>query len=339
MKKMLAITLIMLTCISQLGFRAEAFYDSNKTEGKEQPTYLTVEEIMDEYLSAVNKYTIQRHMQEPSVSSLEEERNKLVDKRNRALQDNGYSFYEVNSDNYSIIEKTLSTNFKSMGLKPEYSYIVIVDANDKEVNGTRSSASYFSYTYNGITYSMRYLYVYADDDEADPDFAQADDVSVLNSNSLTVINNCLNTAVSAVLSSISPALGTVASICGLSINFFGTTNHSTMRLNGGTNWSRVYTQIYDVYDQLWVSGSSVEYVRTTAFMTGMYYSSVKNKMVPVPTDESYSTEYSSNYNDYSWRKSTAVIRYLSSLPCMKDMTGSVSYYYGNSLKFTHHENF
>ena len=50
----------------------------------------TLEEIMDEYLSAVNKYTIQRHMQEPSVSSLEEERNKLVDKRNRALQDNGY---------------------------------------------------------------------------------------------------------------------------------------------------------------------------------------------------------------------------------------------------------
>ena len=186
---------------------------------------------------------------------------------------------------------------------------------------------------------MRYLYVYANDVEADPDFAQASDASVLNSNSLTIINNCLNTAISAYLSSISPALGTVASICGLSINVFGTTQNSTMRLNGGTNWSRVYTQVYSTYDQLWVSGSSVEYVRATSFMSGLYYSAAQNRMVPVPTDESYSTVYSTNYNDYSWRKNTAVQRYLSSLPCMKDMTGSVSYYYGNSLKFTHYENF
>ena len=56
--KLLAIVLIILTCISQSEFRVEAFNDSNLTEVKEPPAFLTVEEIMDEYLSAVNKNSL-----------------------------------------------------------------------------------------------------------------------------------------------------------------------------------------------------------------------------------------------------------------------------------------
>ena len=101
MKKLLSFILIMLICISQMGFRTEAFYDSGKHEVnvEEQSDHQTVEEIMDEYLSAVNKIKISMYTQGAPFTLQSEEINELVSQRNLALQINGYTVHEVNSEN------------------------------------------------------------------------------------------------------------------------------------------------------------------------------------------------------------------------------------------------
>lgn len=234
----------------------------------------------------------------------------------------------------------LNTDLREIGLDPQYSYLIIIDGNDPECHTTsRADTSAFNYTYKGVIYAMRYMYVYPGDDEADPGFSQASSVNLLTSSVENIINNCLNTAISAVISAISAPLGTVSSICGLSIDAFGASSASTLDLYGGTNWSRVYTQVYDIYDQSWMYGSSVEYVIATSKIEGQYYSRTLNKYVSVPDDEESTTTYSSNYNNFTWRKNTAVQRYLAGLPCMKDTTGHVYYKYGGSTKITHYEFF
>lgn len=340
MKKLLAIILVVTIFFSHLGIRAMAVNNCNYETGETRINSRTVEEIMSEYISESAKAKLSYDSRGISAKELNKRKEENLLRRNHALQENGYSFFEVNCENYVIIEDELNTDFRALGLKPECSYFLVLDSGE-ENRMTRSSVSYFMHTYNGTTYSMRYLYIYSYDNEADPGFVQATYASVLNSASLTIINNCLNTLISAYISSVSSALGIIADICGLSIDLFGTSNSSssTMVLNGGAAWTRVYTQIYSTYDQLWVNGSSVEYAKITSFMSGLYYAKATNSLQPVPTTPTEETKYSQNYFDHTWRRNTAVQRYLNGLPCLKDIVGSISFYYGNELKFTLFESF
>lgn len=182
---------------------------------------------------------------------------------------------------------------------------------------------------------MRYFTITAADD---PAYGKASSLNVLSSNSQTLIKNCLDTAISTYIYAVSSGLGTVASICGLSVSNFSTSQTSTLSMNGGTNWTREYIQVWSDYDNLWLFGSCVEYVTASSYMSGQYYSASQNKYVAVPNNTKSTTKYSSKYNDSTWRKERAVFGCLN-LWIQYDLVGDVEYRYGGSTKITHRESF
>lgn len=58
----------------------------------------------------------------------------------------------------------------------------------------------------------------------------------------------------------------------------------------------------------------------------------------VPNDAKTSTQFSSYYNDYKWRKDKAVYGYLISTP-QYNCTDDIKYRYGDKVVVTHVENF
>lgn len=306
------------------------------------PTYATIPpESLNGRRSVediLNSYQEEKLLIEANGEYSESERyalfKALKDTRNSALVVSGYEVIEVNEDNYYEVEDVLQSDLSIIGLSPNQTYTIIVS---EESDGTplRSSpSSSFSYSYNGTSYTLRYLTVTADDSD---DYAQATSVNVLNSSIKTIIKNCLDTAVSAYISAVSSALGTVSSICGLTISDFWDNHNATMYLNGATNWTRKYTQVWSSYDQAWVFGACVEYVYVASYMSGYYYNATTNLMTAVPANESTCTKYSSYYYNTTWQKNRAVQNYINSSPCTYNTTGSVAFKYGGTTKFTHSE--
>lgn len=233
----------------------------------------------------------------------------------------------------------METNLTEIGIYPSGHYIVVVSS-DSSPNGTSSlrktkAGSSFEYTYNGKKYKLRFLTVTSSDVSS---YAKASDCNILSSKVKSTIQKCLDTAIIAYISSFSKTLGTVASITGLSISNFGTAKTSTLRLNGASNWTRVYTQVWDASHKTWVSGSCVEYVQVLSYMSGSYYNKDKNRMEKVSQAEKRYKKYSGKYNDKTWRKKNAIAGYIHSI-VNYNMTGDVAFYYGKSKKFTHKENF
>lgn len=234
----------------------------------------------------------------------------------------------MNPQTYHDVEDILDTDFGEIELKPQYSYIVALQGN---------AGNEYTYTYGGTVYTLRDMTITAADD---PAMGKSSYVNVLKSSSQTLIENCLNTAISAYIFAISYPLGTVASICGLNISNFGYGNvaESTMGLNCYTNWTREFTQVWSEYDNAWLYASCVEYVKAFSYMSGTYYDAALNEGTSVPESRSSKTVYSSHYNNRTWRKQNAVIGYLNA--CIQyDTVGDVQYKYGGKVKVTHRENF
>ena len=149
----------------------------------------------------------------------------------------------------------------------------------------------------------------------------------------------MNTAISAYISAIYAPLGTVASLCGLNISNFANGQQATLNLNGGANWTRIYTLVYNENSEMWYMGSCVESVYVYSYMSGIYYDAATIKMKSVEKNEQESTKYSSYYSDLDWRKRNAVIYMLNLNGCRYDSVGDVSFYYGNIKTITLIENF
>lgn len=253
----------------------------------------------------------------------------------KLLNNAGYYAYDVNPDTFETVETSLKTDLEAAGLNPEYSYIILVEGENDNLASRSAVSPSFSHTYNGNTYTLRWFTVYASDD---PLMGKASDVNVLSSTSQTIIKNCLDAAISTYISSVSKTLGTVASICGLSISNFAPAQTATMRLNGATNWTRRYTQVWSDYDSAWANGCCVEEVTAYSFMSGSYYDASTNRYASVPENKKYDTRYSSKFNNDQWRKNYAVIGYLNSWT-QWDSVGDVAYKYNGSTKITHRHNF
>ena len=331
-KKITALFLVLTMCfLYSTTSSASSADDSNTDSSKSETSY--VDTILSSYHERMADINLRTDITDVKKGQL---KATLRDARAQALIDAGYEVFRINPNNFNSAKTELNTDLSKIGLDPSHSYLVILSA-ENVINGSPSSS--FTYTYNGTSYLMRYFTVTADDDEADPRYAQASTYDVLDSNVLSVIRNCLDTAISAYISEIWAPLGTVASICGLSISDFGENSRSTMTFNAGTNWTRVYTQVYSTYDQAWSFCSSVEYARSTSYMSGMYYDKNLNSMEPVPRDKSFEETDSPNYYDYTWRKTQAAIAFSSGSPCRYDLTGDDEFYYGDRLIITHRENF
>lgn len=322
-------------------FSSVMITNAEETDGvPAKPANLSEREFrMEEILASYHEQVFVQESQ-ATEASLQQNGLTLQEETVALLNEEGFDAYAVNDDTYEEVENTLNTDLEEIGVRQGYSYIIVLDGKDSDNGNAQiqsSATSSFNYTYNGTTYSLRRLTITAADDGS---MAKASYVNLLTSSSKTLINNCLNTAIYAYIDFLSGPLhlGTVSAICGLNVTNFGTVKDSTLILHGATNWTRKYTQVWSNYDQKWLNGSCVEYVRSSSHMSGDYYNAATNSMSNVPDNQSAATSYSNYYSNTAWQNQYAVVGYLNSF-IQYDTVGNVKYSYGGTVKITHYENF
>lgn len=312
-------------------------------ESKNVPTRPSIEEILENYHSRIHEAKTQESKIENNTRSTHiSTYDEITEDTVKTLNEAGYEAYNINSENYSAVEDALCTDLSAIGLNRDSSYIIVVSGEsqnvartyyDDDISGTPSDAFY--YTFNGTRYYMRYLTVTAADN---PAYVQISDANLLNSKSENLLINCLDTAIDAYFSYYIKPFGTVASILGLSISDFKPGATAMLELRGSTNWTRAYTQIYNVNTGFWQFGSCTEYATMLTNIISTYYKPGENHCRTEMSPNKYCHLEAPTYFDFAWRKERAIYGYLNSI-IQYDLTGPVKYYYGDECKITHYEHF
>ena len=232
----------------------------------------------------------------------------------------GYEAYDVNPDTYAGVEAELNTDLSDIGLDPESSYIVVISGENSNEDPNRTngssrvitlpphewegSGSSFTYTYNGVTYTMRYVTVTAGDN---PSLGESQTVILPTDLGISSVLSLLDSTVS-VYSLLGDylALGTLMSVVRSLMPNVEPHRKDSIIYTGGTNWTVTYTQIFDDLSEAWTTCSSIEYVTMHSTITYSHYVSSSDSYTSATTSGTYGRFYSEHYNDSEWRKSIAV---------------------------------
>ena len=312
----------------------------------------TIEEILNDYhqkafdaQSAEDAGHATTYSNRSGGKTLEQE---TVDTLNAA----GYEAYNVTASNYYALEAELNTDFASIGLNPNSSYVIVISGEDSDNSNNTwaygdnlitptpdpTEAAYFEYTYNGTVYRMRYVTITANDD---PMYGKVSSADLLNHfNAHELLEDGLNATVYAMADYLGGCIpiGTIASLCGIQVFDFDMPSFQTLSMVATTNWTRRYIQVWDDYLGSWSFGASVEYVNVRSYMSGDYYDPALNRYVSFDKNEITDTRYSDHYNDHTWWCEQAVLGF-HSMDSVIDMTGTVRYYYDGNEVITHREDF
>lgn len=303
-------------------------------------TIMTKEEILDHYWeereSLLSNYKLSIAGSDQVSPDLKREYdtriNELQDERDSQLLSAGYLPYRVNASNFREIESQLNCSFEDIGLKPNGNYLIIIgngysDAVDSRISSTRGTpGSTFNYAYNGTTYLLRTLTVTEGDLETNNQhFAMADEISLLNSNSITWINQILNGMLCLSVGLVNTYLGYVYTILGISPINIGNSHNSTLSFRAYAVWTRTYTQVWSSYDQAWTYGSCVEHVFRKHRIQGAIWREDNTGWDEV--DTYYITGYkdSAHFNNTGWCCDTAIVNYLYSYQCTFDIVGNIQF--------------
>ena len=320
---------------------------------EDTPVKPTVEEILSEYhqkafeaQTAEDTDKTTTYSNRSGSKTLEQE---TVDTLNAA----GYEAYNVTAFNYDALEAQLKTDFSSMGLDPNGSYIVVISGEDSDNShnsraygdnlitptpGPTEGGAYFEYSFYGSVYKLRYFTITAADD---PTYGTTSENDLLDHFSVNeIIQNGLNAAVYAIADHIATGipLGTIASLCGFQFFDFNETNFERLELIATTNWTRRFIQVWDDYYEAWTFSTCVESVTARSYLSGDYYDPTLNRYVSVEKNEHIATSYTEHYDDREWLHEKAVRSFLNNY-ISYETTGAVRYYYDDTLIATHWENF
>lgn len=320
MKRLLSIMLILMLLITM---SAPAFAATNNLESTEKRT---VEDILNEY----HEKLFAAEMAEISGSATgysnrtTNSGKTLGEETVDELRAAGYEAYNVTSSNYDSLEDSLNTNFENLGMKPDGSYIIVISGEENEICSNANArgfgdpepdlvdpgGEYFTYSYNGKTYMMRYFTVLPENNEL-----QTNNGTVLlleeekiTSAFLSGLENVLNTGIYWAVDYVTQMpISTIGGAFGLSIVDFTEVYNALFYVDAVAKWTRTYTQIKNEYGT-WTSFSSVDYVHATFHYRGSYYDpSILDYKSHYQQYNTY--QYSTHYMDYSWRKQQAAIGY------------------------------
>lgn len=255
------------------------------------------------------------------------------------LSDLGYSVYEVTSNTYDNVEKALSTDLSSLGLQRGASYIVVVGGTETDGPQPRQvTSTSYPYTYGGKQYTLRTLTITGDDSTS---YVQIDSVDLLTKHSDTMIENMLNATIGAYAEAagVPKIIGKIASLTGLQAVHFTSSDKSSAVYNGGSSWTRVFTQVWDDTYNQWVSGSSVESVAQVCYVDGLRYDSSVNHCVHYESLNETIVTDSDNYDNPKWRNDNAVVAFTGAFPRIHDPSGDAFYVYDSKVVITHRDGF
>jgi len=313
----------------------------------------TVEEILNEYHKAAFEA---QYAAEADTSATYSPRSGLGDKTLEqetvdTLNAAGYEAYNVTPANYSALEDQLNTDFADMGLDPDGSYIIAIHGEDSASSNTANGVSpraivpppiddhigrtTFDYTYNGTTYTMRYVTVTPTENS---NLIQIHDRSVqlLNQNPDNVSLPFINLTLTAL--SFVPAVSTQATILSLlfsSIPNVDLTVPRSIAYTPTSLWTITYTQVYHSEDQAWKSSTAIEYVIPQCFIDYYYYDPTIQLVVRSSVTSQLPTIYSEHYNDQEHMKQIAAIAFERGA-CAVDPVEEVVYKYNGNVAATHY---
>lgn len=295
------------------------------------PATPTIESILDEYHekalaaqgagdSAAVAYS--RRSGDAQLTLEQETVNKLTAA--------GYEAYNVTGDNYDVVEETLDTDLTSLGITDNGSHIVVV--NGDSANGYQPGFPYFGYTYEGVTYALRYVTVQADDSnlklKSDIDLLEesGDPITTVSLYSLAAIG----VGVGAVTSGVGAIVGdALISLLSDLIDFGDTINTSSddqLIYTARTNWTVVYTQVFNYDTGKWSTCASVERVKMSYVLTYHFFNPEIDHWDFITETNFLGTFYSTYYYDTDWQKEYAVLSYNTIMNyCHQDTIDYVDY--------------
>jgi len=304
----------------------------------------TVEEILNEYHQKAfdaqrqgeNESTSTWSTRDGAAQTLEQE---TVD----TLTEAGYEAYNVTADNYEELETQLKTDFASMGLTPEGSYIVVISGEDsgtsqpdKKQNSSRTSPDmnfeqspeygipYFNFTYGDTTYRMRYLTVTAADNSA---LGMTSEVDLLEDMDTDDMRDALSAPLT-ILSNL-PLIGISVTLVTLISDVLPDPldkQPASLDYRGASNWTIKYVQTYNHSSDEWRKCASVEYVTLRYFIDYTYYESATNQYEQISTSGTHGCIYSMYYNDEQYMLERAAIAFeYNDVVCYHDKVEVVYY--------------
>ena len=276
----------------------------------------------------------------------------------------GYEAYNVTSENYEALEEALQTDFADMGLNPEGSYIIVISGEDpaaptnpnsRAVGGTGSlpeedfiddGAGGFTYTKNGVEYTMRYITLTNADANGELFVSTScmlaampgyDDVAaVLGEYALTLAGEKIIESLIEEGLDFVPFVGEICSGIELihdvvdAFNPFETLEAGTLVFRAGTAWTRSYIQIYDPISGRWKAAQCSTYaVSEASFDADYVYNPETNAPMRVGGIFHSGTVISPYYNALSLRQSRAVEAYWAGI-VLYDCTGDIEFYFKNT---------
>ena len=330
-KKIIALTLIFAMLVP---FTAAAAAD-------EPSESRSMEEILNEYHRRAFEARTQSDTETASTWSrrggqtLEEE---TVD----ALTNAGYEAYNVTSGNYDTLEAELKTDFAAMGLDPEGSYIIVISGEDPTAPTSTGGAStynvspnpeqgqapdggggstFFSYTYNGQVYWMRFVTVIPTTTNGQfiRSFKTVQAEDWIQSGVSKVSDAVLVTAIDNIPLDPTGTTFPTATIIGLIIDLAEDESYieidpTSLIVEAKSNWTCQVIQIWCGLHNDWETMQYSESVHSMAEYS--YYADEPGKPEPVEhvSDEYHYTFYSWKYDNYSQRYEDAVTHYLTTAP-------------------------
>ena len=266
---------------------------------------------------------------------LPKEKKEIQNQVVEQLNEEGYTAYNVTSENFEEIENLLNTDLSEIGLSPQYSYIITMDPSQAPTTRATVGSSY-TYNYNGTNYTLRKFTVNSTDD---PLMAQASSADLLESKSLSFVCTLLNSTLyfAADIASGPFHLGTIASICGIEPFNFGAASNETLMLQAGTFWVREYVQVWSSYDQKWLYGACTESAVCQTILSGFLLNLTTGGLEQI-NKSTFGIKSTSRFTDEAWKNQHAVIGYLNSY-IQYDTTGNIRYKIGNKTIITHIERF
>lgn len=294
--------------------------NSEETTGGDTEATPTIESILNDYhaksaaLSAAS--TADASTYSRTVS--EDPQDQLKQETIAELYAAGYAAYDLNSSTYQSLERQLSTDFSAMGLDPDGSYIVVISGEEDTQNQTSpgnnsrvitlpphvwegDDVPYFSYTYNGTVYNMRYLTVTGSYDNG---LAARVEIDLINDFTGTKFEKLMHSVVAVATSAVEDFLylDTISAL--ISYPIPEPEDSDSMDFEAGSVWSVKYMQVCNVGDDEWVSSASVEYVSMYYSVTYTYLTTVNGVSAydSIFDESDHEIQYTEHYDDGEWLK-------------------------------------
>ena len=239
----------------------------------------------------------------------------------------------------------MKTDFASKGLDPNGSYIVVISGED---NGNSSNPNarglslpgqdiadddggaptFFTYTYEGNTYWMRYVTVTPADTTMP--LLQSFNFDVDRTENLSnwgwIFDAVINIATEHVFGDYASVVTFATTAFYMALGKPATVQNFTgFTIDGATSWTLQYIEVYDFQSETWYSAQRSEYAISTALPEVWIYNSDSQAPMHIEGSPlSFRTD-SELYNNLESRKCIAAQCYEDRLPDYTDSTGDITF--------------